>query len=227
MKNISFFILVFATFLFCFACEPPVVFMDAQPEGITAKTTFDIDYQGTYFCDSDSAWVQVKPTVVYKEKTFAFVTTRPEIEANEYIELDGNRAFINYFNTYVTVEDIGDGLLAGNVTLRDTLFEIGEKGILKSYKGHEIMNSQFDDGHWQVEILTLDKSGNLSYAKSKEPKDLKALEAITSVNTLVGPEGDTQYEIAPTKTEFKKILKTELVFEECDYFMRVRTKENL
>ena len=107
-------------------------------------------------------------------------------------------------------------MLSGNVTLRDTFFEIGATGILKSYKGNEIMNTQLEDRHWQVEILTVDKDGNLSYARSKEPEDLKALEEITPINTLVSPEGDAQYEMAPTKAEFRQILKTKLVFEECD-----------
>ena len=78
----------------------------------------------------------------------------------------------------------------------------------------------------KVEILTVDKDGNLSYARSKEPEDLKALEEITAINTLAGPEGDTQYEMTPTKAEFKQILKTKLVFEECDYFVKVRRRES-
>ena len=220
-------ILLVITGLFLWtACEPPVVFTEAQPKGVKTQTAFSKKYQGTYFCDSDSSWVQVESTVIYKEKTFIFVTTRPEIENNEFLELEGNTAYIEYFDKYVELEEIGDELLSGKVTLRDTFFEIGEKGILKSFKGNEIMNTQFDDGHWQVEILTLDKDGNLSYARTKEPEDLNALEKITTVNILISPEGDTQYEIAPTKAAFKEIMKTKLVFEECDYFMRVRKREN-
>lgn len=217
---------ILVSFFLWVACEPPVVFIEAQPQGVKTQSAFSEKYQGTYFCDSDSSWVKVEPTTVYKEKTFIFVSTRSEIESNEFIELEGNVAYIEYFDKYVPLEDLGDDLLSGKVTLRDTFFEIGEKGILKSYKGNEIMNTQFEDGHWQVEILTVDKDGNLSYARSKEPEDLKALEEITAINTLAGPEGDTQYEMTPTKAEFKQILKTKLVFEECDYFVKVRRRES-
>ena len=101
-----------------------------------------------------------------------------------------------------------------------------KNGILKSFKGHQIMSTEFPSGHWQVEILTLDKQGNLSYKRSKEPEDLKALEAVTNI-TLIGNEGMTQYQLSPTRKEFKELLKTELVFEECDYFYRILDKSVL
>ena len=132
------FLLITALFLWT-ACEPPVVFTEAQPKGVKTQSTFSKKYQGTYFCDSDSSWVKVSPKMIYKEKTFFFITTRSEVEQNEFIELEGNIAYIDYFETFVQLEEIDDNLLAGNVTLRDTFFEIGEKGILKSYKGNEII----------------------------------------------------------------------------------------
>ena len=216
-----------ASFFLWNSCEPPVVFKEAQPQGVKSQSSFDEQYQGTYFCESDSSWVKVEPTTIYKEKTFFFVSSRSEMEENEYIELNGNVAYIEYFDKYVTLEKFDGDLMSGKVTLRDTFFEIGEKGILKNYKGNEIMNTQFEDGHWQVEILKLDRYGNLSFLRSKEPEDIEALEEITPINTLVHPDGGTQYEITPSKAEFKQILKNELVFEECDYFIRVRTRENL
>lgn len=226
MKYKIFFFIILAAFLLWLACEPPVVFKEAQPKGIKTQNTFNEKYQGTYFCDSDSSWVKVEPTLIYKEKTFLYVSTRSEIELNEYIDLNGNTAYIEHFDAYVNLTEMGDDLLGAEVILRDTFFQIGKKGllkgVLKSYKGNEIMNTQFDNGHWQVEILTLDKNRNLSYARTKVPEDLKALEDITDVNTLILPEGENQYELAPTRAEFKKILKTNLVFEECDYFVRVR-----
>jgi len=222
----SFLISITAAFFLLLACEPAVIFSDAQPKGVRAKATFDKKYQGTYFCESDSAWVKVEPRLIYKEKTFFLVATEEELKDDQHFYIDGDRAYVTYLDAYIELQDLGDDLVGSEVTLRDTFFNLNKLGTLKSFKGHQIMNTEFPTGHWQVEILTLDKEGNISYKRTKEPEDLKALEAVTDVQ-LIGNEGLTQYQLSPTRKEFKELLKTELVFEECDYFYRVLDKREM
>lgn len=222
MKSFPFLIIV--TFFLCLACQPAVIFTDAQPKGVKTKNTFDKKYQGTYFCESDSTWVKVEPRLIYKEKTFLLVTTRAELEEDVHFYVNGDSAYIEYLDIYIELQDLEqDDIVQSKATLRDTFFNLNKQGVLKSFKGHQVMSTEHANGHWQVEILTLDKQGNLSYKRTKEPEDLKALEAITDVEVLDN-EGRTQYQLSPTRKEFKALLKTELVFEECDYFYRVLDK---
>lgn len=213
-------------FCCCIACEPAVIFKEAQPKGVKISQQFDKKYQGTYFCESDSAWVKVEPRLIYKEKTFTLITTREELVDDRHFHVEDDRAYIIPLDTYIELQDLAGDSVESIVTLRDTFFNLDQHGILKSYKGHQIMSSKFPSGHWQVEILTLDKEGNLSYKRTKEPEDLKALEAITDV-TVIGNEGLTQYQLAPSRKEFKELLKIDLVFEECDYFYRALDKNVL
>lgn len=211
-------------FVLLSACEPTVIFSDAQPKGIKTSVTFDEQYQGTYFCESDSSWVKIEPRLIYKEKNFLLVTTREEMEHDLHFHIDGDNAYIEVLDTSIELKDTEQkDQVTSEVTLRDTFFDLNKNGVLKSFKGHQIINTKFPSGHWQVEILTLDKQGNISYKRTKDPIDLKALEAVTDVE-LLGKESLPQYQLSPTRTEFKELLKTELVFEECDFFYRILDK---
>jgi len=76
--------------------------------------------------------------------------------------------------------------------------------------------SWVDSLYFSVITLTTIRYGDFSPVTD-------ALEAVTDVQ-LIGNEGLTQYQLSPTRKEFKELLKTELVFEECDYFYRVLDK---
>ena len=205
--------------LFCFglgavvvACQPSVVFKEAQPKDVEQRPAFDPHYQGVFYCSSDSTWVFLTSTTLYKEKLFSLSLDKSDPEQDiEEVEKLGHHVTIDY-------ED--DSTMLYTVTLRDTLFSMSPQHVLKYYRGHYILNRQLSEGNWEVKTLLMDDGGNLSLSETKLPQDLSVLEEITPVEDI-STERQEQIRIDPTRIAFKKLLRTRLIFEECDYFERV------
>ncbi len=212
--------------LFSFSCTPPLVFTHAQPKGVKAQNAFELHYQGTYFCTGDSSIVRVEEQCIYKEKSYTFVTSLAELDAMENVYFEEGRIYQDGQEMPFEVLYLDDQTLAGTYTHRDTLFRVGEYQILKYYKGHQLLNTRINEEHWQLWLLSKDQMGNLALSKTTLPERMDKLEAITPVKDLA-PDGERpQYEINPTKAEFRKLLQTKLIFEECDYYEWIRPQIN-
>jgi len=212
--------------LLAFSCTPPLVFSTAQPKGVKAQKSFQLHYQGTYFCTGDSSIVRVEENCLYKEKSFTFVTGMAELDAMENVYFEEGKIYQDGQLMPFEVLYLDDQTLAGTYTHRDTLFRIGQNQLLKYYKGHHLLNTQINEKHWQLWLLSKDQTGNLALSKTILPENMKKLEAITLVKDLTEDDDRPQYEINPTKAEFKKLLQTRLIFEECDYYEWVQPQLN-
>ena len=209
-----------------FSCTPPLVFTSAQPRGVKTQDAFQLHYQGTYFCTGDSSIVRVEENTIYKEKTFAFVTSLAELDAMENVYFEEGKIYQDDREMPFEVLYLDEQTLAGTYTHRDTLFRIGPKQVLKFYKGHHLLNTQISPEHWQLWLLSKDQLGNLTLSKTKLPDDMSQLEAITPVKDLAKDGDRPQFEISPTKAAFKRLLHTRLIFEECDYYEWIRPQLN-
>ena len=220
MKARHFFIGILSTFLLYLSCTPPVVFSEPQPQGYEAQPGFPFVYRGTFFCTSDSAFVHVDKTIIYKEKDFPVAMTLEEIDTLEEVRLVDDQLYIDFLEEPIPATIEGDSVFSG-ITLRDTLFDLRKSAILKQYKGHQIMNKPLPSGDWEVIILSMDDRFNLVLSKAIVPSDLERLAEITPVENL--SRGDTiQYRINPSPYAFDQILREQLVFEACDYYERIR-----
>lgn len=198
-------------------CTPPLVFTEPQPEGVAALDRFENHYQGTYFCTGDSSLVKVEANCLYKEKSFTFVTSLAALDSMEDTYFEEGKIFMNGEAMPFEILYLDDETLAGNYIHRDTLFQIGPKQVLKFYRGHHILNVKIDAQHWNVWLLSKDQFGNMALSKTILPENLSDLAAITPV-TDISEQDLPQYKISPTKAEFRKLLQTRLIFEECDYY---------
>lgn len=209
-----------------FSCTPPLVFTHAQPKGVKQQQAFELHYQGTYFCTGDSSIVRVQEQCIYKEKSFTFVTSLAELDAMENVYFEEGRIYQDGEEMPFEVLYLDDQTLAGTYTHRDTLFKIGDNQILKYYKGHQLLNTKINAEHWQLWLLSKDQMGNLALSKTTLPERMSKLEAITPVEDLAPDDERPQYAINPTKAEFRKLLQTRLIFEECDYYEWIRPQIN-
>ena len=197
------------------ACQPSVVFRDAQPKNVEQRSSFDPHHQGVFYCSSDSTWVFLTSTSLYKEKLFSLSLDKSDPEEDiSAIRALGHHATIDY-------ED--DSTMLYTVTLRDTLFSIDTEQVLKYFRGHYILNRKLSEGNWEVKTLLMDSSGNLSLSETKLPQDISELEEVTPVEDI-STDRQEQLRIDPTRIAFKRLLRTRLIFEECDYFERVLAK---
>ncbi len=202
------------------SCESPIVFGEPQPRGVSEQEAFENIYQGVYFCEEDSALIIVSPEAFFKEKGYSFTLPKVELDTMQGVEIENNRIFIRELNRYATIEYMSDSVVVGNLKLRDTIFRIGTDQVLKYYKGHQILNRKLSDGKWEVSILRQDQTGSLSFLWTVLPDDMEKLEAITPVKDI-STEQKERFELSPTRTAFKTLLKTQLIFEECDVFERL------
>ena len=213
--------LLLPVLLFSFlACEPAVVFDGPQPVGLSAEKGFRPIYRGHYFCDSDSTEVWVRANCLYKEKQMPFTALLEEVLRNDDLALINGELCIIPLNRCLPVRIAGDSV-SGQVIIRDTLFAVGPDQVLKSFRGHQILNKRLDKNKWEVLILSLDEDLNLSFASVVLPNDLDQLKAITPVENI--SEGDeVQYRVAPNLSEFHQLLESGILFQEYNMFYRIK-----
>ena len=219
MKQLIF-LLFIASFLVFGCVEPPVVFNDAQPTGLEAKAYFEPIYRGVFQCESDSGIVYVKAKTIYKELTYQFKTSIAEIDSLEESKLTDGQLWIEGLKDPIPVNIEGDSV-SGALTFRDTLFEVGENQVLKYFRGHHILNKRIDEDKWEVLVLSVDYDLNLRLSEAVMPEDLSELEKITPVKDI-STEDKSQILLVPTVAEFKELLKSRLLFQECDLYKRLK-----
>lgn len=215
MRGILFFIVLLGL-----QCSPPIVFTEPQPRDTESQARFEFHYQGNFLCSSDSSLVVINNGTVYKEKSFTFVATKAELEDSGRILYEGDAIYVDQSSLPIEVLYQDDSLLAGNLILRDTLFQVGPNQVLKYFKGYEILNIKTTNNQWDVWLLEQDYYGNLVLSRTILPEDILDLKSITAVKDL-STSDLTQYQLSPSKIEFRKLLSKKLIFESCDHFERV------
>ena len=221
MKKLLFLLSILLVSVIC--CESPVIFTDSQPEGVKSRSAFEPEYEGLYFCESDSSQVRVEAGFLLKEKTFSDLLTLDEIDSMPDLIWEGDLLYAPVFDQYLEILYRGEEEVFVNLTLRDTFFSVGPTQVLKYYKGYQILSRQLPNKNWDVSVLGQDFEGNITFFTTKIPEDLEALETITPVKDI-STEDQKQLLLSPTKMEFKKLLKSKLIFEECDHFRRIGGK---
>ncbi|MEM7575320.1 MAG: hypothetical protein AAF433_20600 [Bacteroidota bacterium] len=208
------------------ACDSPVVFEEPQPQGAASEDSFRPAYQGTYLCTGDSSILVVTEQHIYQESAHFIVDERDGHGPDSLLyqrELMGEHGLeTRYFlqghslpleNTFVSEE-----MLVGTLLVRDTLFTIGPRQQVRYFRGHQLLNYQSDDGNWEVLALAQENNRDLRLFRTKLPEDIDALEAITPVQQRLTEEGEEQYLLRPSKQAFRKLLKSDLIFQECGYY---------
>jgi len=222
MKKLSFFLLILPL-LSIICCESPILFTDSQPKDVKSRSAFESAYEGVYFCESDSSQVRIESGILFKEKTFSDRLTLAEIDSMPDLVWEGDQLYAPVFDQYLEILYRDEKEVFVNLTLRDTFFSVGPTQVLKYYKGYQILNRRLPNKNWDVSVLGQDLEGNITFFITKIPEDLEALEAITPVKDI-STEDQQKFLLSPTKMEFKKLLKSKLIFEECDHFTRLGRK---
>jgi len=204
-------------FIYFIGCEPAVVFRVPQPTGLESRNTFDPLYRGKFLCDSDSTFVYVKSNCVFKEREVIVKTSLESLDSIPGARIENEMLYIEETDLYFPYKMEGD-LLTANVLMRDTLFKVNP-GVLKYYRGHHILNKPEAKEKWEVWVLSLDHYYNISLSKAELPEDINKLEYITRVEDL-STENYPQIRLNPSIVEFKEILESNLLFRECDYYIR-------
>ena len=213
-------------FLLLIACESPVVFEEPQPKGVESENSFRLAYQGSYLCSEDSSILVVAEQHIYQEWAHFIVDERdghgPDslLYQDEIMGENGleTRFFLQGHNLPLEDAFVSEEMLVGTLITRDTLFSIGPRQQVRYFRGHQLLNYLRDDGDWEVMVLAQESNRDIRLFQTKLPEDLEALEAITPVERRLTKEGDEQYILRPSKQAFRKLMKSDLIFQECGYY---------
>ena len=204
------------------SCEqPPVVFTEPQPKGVHADPYVQPIYRGRFLCESDTAVLVVKGNIIYKAKPFQFRVTESEIEKSELIELQEGKLYVPEWGRQLPTRVVDDTVYFSEFVYRDTLVYLGKDHVVKSFRGHLVINRKVEDEKWDVLLLSLDEYMNLKLAIPALPEDLAKLQQVTEVEDL-STDDQVQFRLSPTLVEFDELLRTQLLFLDCDYFYRIR-----
>jgi len=221
MKNIGI-IAALALLILLESCQPPVVFGEPQPSDVRPLSHIPKNYWGYYWCRMDSVALFVDERALIKRKEIRVKLTRTEIEGSPELELRKDALFVRDWDQSFPVEQRGDSIFS-TLVVRDTLFNIGEHEVPKLWKGHLILNKEFDENAWMVSVLTLGKDGMLTMARAELPEDLAQLGEIVDVKTMSTENGQvTQIFIVPNQEQFEMIFQQGILFgDNCSEFERI------
>jgi ribosomal protein S24E len=221
MKGIKILLLVFLTFT-VLGCQPPVVFGGPQPENAEPLASVPPEYQGIYWCQADSASLYISSRTFMKQKEFLVKLTREDIDSNPDLALREGRLVLTQWGSTFPIREKSDTILS-HVYLYDTIFAISDEQVLKSYRGHLVLNTKLDENAWLVLVASLQGGRTLSLSRAEIPDNMASLDSITPVHIL-SRNGDsgTQILITPTAEAFGRILDRGLLFDTtCSEFERI------
>ncbi|NAY91364.1 hypothetical protein GTQ34_05475 [Muricauda sp. JGD-17] len=215
------FLLLFSL-MFLGSCQPPVIFGEPQPADTRSLQKIPEIYQGTYWCNTDSASLFVDEWAFIKRKEILIKLTENEVTESQELQLVNGKLFVHGWGQSFPIEQNGD-TIRSSIVMRDTLFAIGTHQVLKPFKGHLVLNKKLDEDAWAVLVVSALTPDVLTISKAELPEDLSQLQGITPVSTLAkDKDRETQIFITPTKAQFELLMDKKLLFQEsCTEFERV------
>lgn len=212
MKPKPFHILVLTAALT--ACDEPVLFTEPQPQDKSSLAQFPERWQGSYLSEGDSSLLEIGPHIIRVLRDW---TLRDPLSAMDgTVQLRGD-----------TVIEFGPGITApvtvrndsifGTLHITDSLFAIGDHGILKRMSGNLFLNRSDNGSSWEVTQLTL-SGGRLRINKVRDPASLAAIKEVIELpgDTISAP-------LSITRKQFRGIIRHG-GFQVSDEYIRVRSK---
>jgi hypothetical protein len=193
--------LFYLLLLLLFSCkESLVTFEVPQPENSQILKEFPKRVMGTYYDLENNAELQIEKYIIRKLLFFQDTINVSQLDKNEIIV--GDTLYILKTKEKFKITKINDTLFA-NYTLTDTIFQIGENGTLKKYKGNFFLNKKLENlEFWEVEMLSI-KNGVLQLKGIKTENEIALLEEITETKKdTIKP-----FTVKPTKRQFKEFIK--------------------
>jgi len=207
------------------SCQPPLPFAEPQPINGRSLVIIPMEYRGVFWCQLDSALVYIDDRALIKRKELLIKTTMDEIRTCPNFHIENGSLMVKDKSYHFPVSMQKDTILC-RVILTDTLFTIDEpQNLLRSYKGHLLLNTELKVHSWTVGILSIKRNGLLSIAKAEKAKALLKLDSID----LIRPQWEndrilSRTHISPTLSQFENLIQRGLHIDcNCKKFERILT----
>lgn len=95
----------------------------------------------------------------------------------------------------------------------ETLFEVSDSQIVRTFKNYCLLNFKTKDGYWLVKTLKLNEN-RLDFSDLINSKEIENFGNITNITTIKDTANKVvEYRLNPTKRELKKILRKRKIEE--------------
>lgn len=193
------------------SCEPAVIFREPQPRGCQNEKRIPARMQGYYRSLEDSSGLIINDHMIYRVFEGDLALSVKDRDSGYFLQGDS----LQDVNTGIRfpVSKNGDSLFA-RIVFRDTLFAMGENGLLRRFKGYCFLNRKYGEEGWEVQKISL-RRGILAIGSIKESSDIQKLQAVSEAE----PDTLSPHLVSPDRRTFKKFLK-EGGFRDEEVFVR-------
>lgn len=203
-------------------CDTPVGFTSPQPITSSDLVTIPDNYQGVYYCMSDSTLIKVDNRYIYSEYTSIAIVPTAYISKREDCKIIDDNLIFDDKRICKIEEQHNTGHISIVNIERDTLFYLGEAQRARLYKGHLILSSMIDENLWSIAVLEKDQYDGITYRAITEDSDLDNIQVITPMIAIDENEHNAaDFKITPRQVEFDQLFDDPTIFVDCDYYSKV------
>jgi hypothetical protein len=205
MKYFKFILLTFIIV----SCKqiPEVRFLEPQPISKKNIQTIPKDYWGKYLNKIDSSILTIDSRMIINEKFESSKTSIIEMqqELDTTIQDDTQIKLGTNWTMNIKIKD--DSALITSYLI-DTIFQISQSQLLRSFKGYLFLNYKDIDSTWRVKTLRLE-NGKLDFGSLVNVNQIDTLKEVTRIVTSIDTSSNrvNHYDLNPKRKELKEILE--------------------
>lgn len=204
-------ILLFIVFSFA-SCKPVVLFDEPQPVDSKNLTSFKASDCGIFESMDDNSILYIESNILRLEQAYTTLYSLSNLDSN--LRLEGNTLIDVSNGDRSEVKIYGDSILQETRWI-DTLFLMGENGVLRKWKGAYFLNVSNENDSWEVFKLEVTNS----YAAFYEIESEAEVEMLNSI--ISTPKDSLSNVYSLSKKEFKQFVKKN-GFGKADVYFRLK-----
>jgi hypothetical protein len=200
-------VILLTIIVICCKQIPEVRFLEPQPVSKKNLQTIPKDYWGKYLSKDDSSILTINSRMIIQENIATSKTSIIEMQEELDTTIQDDTKIILSDNWTMTIQIIDDSALISSY-LVDTIFQISESQLLRSFKGYLFLNFKDMDSTWRVNTLKLE-NGQLGFSSLVNVNQIDTLKTITKIVTSMDSTSSriNHFDLNPKRKELKEILK--------------------
>jgi hypothetical protein len=205
MKYLKFILLT----IIVISCKqiPEVRFLEPQPISKKNLQSIPKDYWGKYMSKVDSSILTIDSRIIIQEKFGFSKTSIKEMQQELDTTIQDDTQIKFGTNWTINIKIKGDSALISSFLI-DTIFQITESQLLRTFKGYLFLNYKDMDSTWRVKTLKLE-NGLLDFGSLVNVNQIDTLRTVTRIVTSMDSTSNrvNHYDLNPKRKELKEILK--------------------
>jgi hypothetical protein len=213
--------LILTSFLWSCGDQEHVLFETPQPEGVKEASSFNWRYKGEYIhCTNNADKLIIGEDYMTIEHLQTMKSHRDDLDENITADRNNDKEILAYFEKKGFDVYIEADTIYANALMRDTVFRIAPKQVLKKFNHSYFLNENRGENAWTVKRVDLQKDTLL--IGEIYPSDSLLTYDFAEKNEEINDEDSSttvDYALRPNKKEFKSLLEAE-EFKTCDCYYK-------